>query len=175
MNHFKKIRRSLKGVDIHPKTRSWLHKKRQEEIDLERRLASQIKKATAEGRCTAFIMPKPGSQTMYKSDPPTPGRLCGQPAFRRGYCTAHFVTHFLHLPDRKSGQTGRGVSVRPFAAYQFPIGLLSDMQENLMNDLQRLPMNTSREVCLERLIAEDPAHPLPAIGRTRLTKAKSRR
>lgn len=170
MNHFKKIRRSLKGVDLHPKTASWLYKKRQEEMDLERRLAGQFKRAAAEGRCTALIMPTKGSETMYRSEPPTPGRLCGEPAFRRGYCTDHFITHVLHLRDRKGGRAGGGVSVRPFAAYQFPCGRLSTIQEKLMADLERLPLSTALEVCIARLNEEDPSNLIAPIPRQRLKR-----
>jgi hypothetical protein len=173
MSHFKKIRRSLKGLEIHPKTRSWLHQKRLEEMDLENRLAGQIKRAEAAGKCTAFIMSKPGSQTMYKSEPPTPGRLCGQPAFRRGYCTDHFITHFLHLRERRGGRAGRGVSVRPFAAYQFPSGRLSPLQEDLMADLERLPLSTVLDVCISRLNEEDPSNILAPISRRSLKKRPS--
>lgn len=170
MTHFKKIRRSLKGVDVHPKTRSWLHQKRLEEMDLERRLAAQIKRASEQGRCTALIMPKPGSQTMYRAEPPTPGRLCGEDAFRRGYCTDHFITHVLHLRNRKDGRTGGGVSVRPFAAYQFPSGRLSPVQEDLMSDLKRLPLSTPLVDCIARLNQEDPTNILSPIPRQRLRK-----
>lgn len=172
MSHYKKIRRSLKGRSIPPITRSWLYQLRREEMDLERRLSGQIEKAKTEGRCTAFIMSKPGVETMYKSEPPTPGRLCGEPTFRRGYCTGHFITHVLHLPDRKSGQAGRGVSVRPFPAYQFPVGRLTPIQEDLMTDLQRLPMSTSREQCLERVNGEDPSNALTLPQRTSLSKRR---
>lgn len=174
MNHFKKIRRSLRGLDIHPKTRSWLHGKRQEEMDLERRLGGQIKRATEEGRCTALIMSKLGSHTMYKDEPPTAGRLCGQPAFRRGYCTDHFITHVLHLRDRRGGRTGGGISVRPFAAYQFPSGRLSSIQEDLMSDLGRLPLSTSLSDCIALLNQEDPSNILALIPRQRLRKRASR-
>lgn len=170
MSHYKKIRRSLRGLSIAPITRSWLYKLRREEMELERRLAGQIERAKEEGRCTALIMPKPGVETMYRSDPPTPGRLCGAAAFRHGYCTNHFVTHYLHLPERKSGQAGRGVSVRPFPAYQFPTGRLSPKQEDVMNDLQRLPMSTSREECLARVNAEDPSNTLTLPKRTSLSR-----
>lgn len=172
MSHYKKIRRSLKGRSIPAITRSWLYRLRREEMDLEHRLSGQIEKAKAEGRCTAFIMSKPGVETMYKSEPPTPGRLCGEPTFRRGYCTNHFVTHYLHLPERKSGQAGRGVSVRPFPAYQFPIGRLSLKQEDLMFDLQRLPMSTSREECLARVNAEDPSNTLSLPERRSLSRRR---
>lgn len=175
MTHFKKIRRSLKGRNIPPRTRSWLYQKRLEEMDLERRLEKQVGRAKADGRCTAFIMPKAGTETMYKSDPPSPGRLCGATAFRRGYCTDHFITHILHLPDRKSGAIGKGVSARPFAAYQFPVGRLSPLQEDLMADLVRLPMDTSRQACLARLNEEDPANTLELPARLRLTKKRAAR
>lgn len=174
MSHYKKIRRSLRGLSIAPITRSWLYQLRREEMDLERRLADQIKKAKSEGRCSALIMPTGGSNTPYRTTKPTPGRLCGETAFRHGYCTNHFVTHYLHLPERKSGQAGRGVSVRPFAAYQFPIGRLSPKQEDLMNDLQRLPMRTSREECLARVNAEDPGNTLTLPKRTSLSKRRRR-
>lgn len=170
MSHFKKIRRSLKGVDLHPKTASWLFRKRQEEMDLERRLAGQIKRAKAEGRCTAFIMPKPGTETMYKSEPPTPGRLCGEAAFRRGYCTRHFITHVLHLRDRQTGRAGSGVSVRPFAAHQFPAGRLSPIQEDLMADLERLPLSIPLQDCIARLNEEDPRNLIAPISRQHLRK-----
>lgn len=174
MSHYKKIRRSLRGLTIAPITRSWLYGLRKAEMGLEHRLAGQIERAKAEGRCTALIMPKPGVETMYRSEPPTPGRLCGEAAFRHGYCTNHFVTHYLHLPERKSGQAGRGVSVRPFPAYQFPTGRLSPKQEDLMNDLQRLPMSTSREECLARVNAEDPGNTLTLPKRTSLSRRQPR-
>lgn len=157
-------------MDLHPKTASWLYKKRQEEMDLERRLAGQIKRAAAEGRCIALIMPTKGSETMFKSEPPTPGRLCCVAAFRRGYCTDHFITHVLHLRDRKGGRAGGGVSVRPFAAYQFPCGRLSPIQEDLMADLERLPLTTPLDVCISRLNQEDPANILAPISRECLKK-----
>lgn len=170
MTHFKKIRRNLKGADLHPMTASWLYKKRQEEMDLERRLAGRIKRAEKAGKCTALIMSKPGSQTMYKSEPPTPGRLCEEPTFQRGFCTDHFITHVLHLRERKGGRAGNGVSVRPFAAYQFPSGRLSPIQEDLMSDLERLPLSTSLEACIARLNREDPSNILAPIPRQRLKK-----
>lgn len=173
MSHFKKIRRSLKGVDLHPKTASWLYKKRQEEMDLERRLAGQIKRAKAEGRCPALIMPTKGSNTPYRYTEPTPGRLCGQPAFRRGFCTGHFITHYLHLRDRKGGRAGGGISARPFAAYQFPSGRLSPTQEDLMADLERLPLSTPLEDCIARLNEEDSGNRLEPLRRERLRKRYS--
>jgi len=172
MSHYKKIRRSLRGLTIAPITRSWLYKLRKEEMDLERRLAGQIERAKAEGRCTALIMSKTVVGTMYRPATATPGRLCGETAFRHGYCTNHFVTHYLHLPERKSGQAGRGVSVRPFPAYQFPVGRLSPKQEDLMNDLQRLPMRTSREECLALVNAEDPDNVLTLPKRTSLSRRR---
>jgi hypothetical protein len=174
MSHYKKIRRSLRGLSIAPITRSWLYKLRREEMDLERRLAGQIKKAKLEGRCSALIMPTRGSNTPYRTTEPTPGRLCGKPRERRGYCMGHFITHYLHLPERKSGHAGRGVSVRPFPAYQFPTGRLSPKQEDLMNDLQRLPMSTSREECLALVNAEDPDNALTLPKRTSLSKRRRR-
>lgn len=173
MSHFKKIRRSLKGVDLHPKTAGWLYKKRQEEMGLESRLAGQIKRAVSEGRCSALIMPTKGSNTPYRYTEPTPGRVCGQPAERRGYCMGHFMTHHLHLRDRKGGRAGGGISSRPFAAYQFPSGRLSPIQEDLMADLERLPLSTSLEECIERLNAEDPASLLEPLRRARLRKRYS--
>lgn len=170
MSHFKKIRRSLKGVDLHPKTASWLYKLRREEMDLERRLAGQIKKAEAEGRCSAFIMPTKGSNTPYRNTEPTPGRVCGQPAERRGFCTGHFITHHLHLRDRQQGRAGGGITSRPFAPYQFPSGRLSPIQEDLMADLERLPLSTPLEDCVVRLNEEDPANRLEPLRRERLRK-----
>ena len=171
MSHYRKIRRSVDLSTLPPQTRTWLMEKRRQEIDLERRLKTQVQRAKSEGRCTAFIMPKPGVETMYRSEPPTPGRLCGEEAVHRGYCMGHFITHGLHLMDRKGGRAGRGVTSRPFAAYQFPCGRLSAIQEDLMSDLERLPMNTPREECWERLNAEDPSNPLPQLtDRKRLNK-----
>lgn len=170
MGHYKKIRRSLKGLDIHPKTKGWIMQKRREEIDLEGRLAEQVKRAKAQGLCCAFIMPKPGSNTPYRCEPATPGRVCREQIFRRGYCTDHFLTHVLHLRDRKGGRAGGGVSVRPFAAYSFPSGRLSTIQEDLMADLMRLPLATPLEECIARLNEEDPSTPLASLPRTHLSK-----
>lgn len=159
MGYYKKIRQSLKDLDVHPQTRGWLYQLRRQEMDLEARLAGQVRRAKEEGRCTAFIMT------------PT-GRLCEEQSFRRGYCTRHFITHVLHLPDRKAGQIGKGISVRPFTAYEFPIGRLSIIQENLMADLSRLPMSTSKDDCLELLNTEDPSNILAPLNRKRLRSKK---
>lgn len=162
MGYYKRIRRSLKGLNVHPQTRGWILKMRRQEMDLETSLAGWIKWARKEGRCTALIMT-------------APGRLCGEPSFRRGYCTRHHITHVLHLPDRKAGQMGKGVSARPFTAYEFPIGRLSAVQEDLMADLSRLPMATSKDECLQRLNAEDPSNTLAPLNRERLNSKKRRK
>lgn len=175
MNHFEKLRKHLKGAGIHPLMKAQLYGNRQTEIGLECQLAATIAWAEAEGRCPTIIMPTKGSNTPYRYTEPSPGRICCEPATRRGYCNGHFITHFLHIRDRKSGRAGEGVTVRPFAAFQFPLQTLSPIQEDLMNDLERLPMKTSCEDCAARLNAEDPSNILSLPTRSRLTQRRSKR
>jgi hypothetical protein len=173
MNHFEKLRKHLHGADIHPLMKAQLYRNRQTEIRMESQHAAAIQSARESGRCAAIIMPTIGRYTMYRDTPPTPGRICCEPATRRGYCNGHFITHFLHIRDRKSGRAGEGVTVRPFAAFQFPIGALSPCQEDLMNDLERLPLKTSREDCLAKVNAEHPSNILSLPTRDRLTKRRT--
>lgn len=162
--HFKKIRRSLKGKNVHPMTRSWLLKCVKEENELAERLAAEIEKARAEGRCAALILSKPGRATQYRYTPPQEGKLCGKPGYQRGYCPEHFRTHVLHLAPLQKARAVKGITYRPFSAAEFPSGRLSEKQIDLMNDLGRLPMGTPLDECIERLNAED--------RRSRLTRVK---
>lgn len=155
--HWKKIRKSHKGKNLHPQTRGWLLQCVKEENQLAKSLAAEIERAGAEGRCRALVLARPGGSTPYRHTPSQDGHLCGRPAFPefRGYCAEHFRTHVLYLPSLQSDRAGRGVSQRPFRAAEFPSGRLSEKQIDLMNDLERLPMATPLEECIARLNAED--------------------
>ncbi len=82
---------------------------------------------------------------------------------QRGFCARHFTTHVLYLPDRQTGRNAKGVSRRPFKASQFPSGRLSEVQIDMMNDLERLPMATSLEECIARLNEADPSNLLESV------------
>lgn len=173
--HYKAIRQGHRGRSLPPQTRQLLFSLRHEEIELERRLQQEIKDARASGRCPALIMPTIAVSTPYREIPATPGGLCGEEAFRRGYCVRHFLTHVLYLRDRRSSRAGRGITRRPFVASQLPYGRLSEKQCDLMNDLKRLPMPTPLEECISRLNEEDPSNPIEPTGRKAGAKGANRR
>ncbi len=151
-------------------TRGWLLKCVREENALAEGLATEIKRASETGQCTALILSKPGYATPYKDTPAQDGRLCGKPSFKREYCTEHFRTHVLYLPTLQSDRAAKGVSQRPFRAAEFPSGCLSEKQIDLMHDLERLPMDTPLEECIARLNAEDNRNRVSAAARRKPTK-----
>lgn len=162
--HYKKIRRGHLKRDLHPMTRSWLYKLRQQEMVLETRLAKTLSDAEKEGLCVALIMPTAGRDTPYKSTPPTEGHVCCDRVFMRGYCTRHFLTHVLYLRDRSHGRSGKGISCRPFNPSEFPYARLSEKQVDLMTDLELLPLRTPLLKCIEALNTADPQNPVAAVA-----------
>ncbi|MCO5065456.1 MAG: hypothetical protein M9924_13730 [Rhizobiaceae bacterium] len=164
MSHYKTIRRSHRSRKPRDSVKRLLFDLRQQEIQLEKQFGSRITAAKKEGRCPALILPKLAHATMFNERPAKPGYLCDRPAVERGYCNLHFISHVLYVPHRQSTQTGRGVTRRPFKANQLAIGRLSKKQKDLMNDLERLPIETPLWLCLVKLNEEDPKNPLPAIS-----------
>lgn len=159
--HYKNIRRSHKGRNIPTASRKLLHALRKQELALERLFAHDIETARIQHRCTAFVMPTIETLTQFRVIPARKGHLCGEPAFERGFCRKHFFSHVLYVRDQD--RKGRGLTRRPFAAHQLPVSRMSDVQFDLMADLERLPMDTPYEECIARLNASDPSHPLPLI------------
>jgi hypothetical protein len=161
--HYKQIRRGLKGWFVAPWTKTWLTQVRRTEMALEEQLAPQIKEAKQNGCCPALVMPMAEVATDYGVRPGRDGKVCGRPAFKRGYCRSHFFSHVLYVKDPQSDRAGAGVTRRPFTASQLPVGRMSEVQFDLMNDLLKLPMFTELEECLRVLSEADPTHPLDPI------------
>lgn len=161
--HYAKIRAHLKTVNVHPLTRGFVLGLLKVENRIRERFNAQIKEAGSIGICTAVVMPR---EERRKGDRPAEtieGHICKQPVFQRGFCTNHFVTHVLHLPERRHNLKGFGATCRPFRASSIPCGRLSEKQIDLMSDLERLPMATPLEECLERLNKVDPRNILPEL------------
>ena len=57
----------------------------------------------------------------------------------------------------------RGMRFRPFKAWQVPLRDMSDIQEALLADKERLPLPTPYEDCIAALSAIDPEHRLSPI------------
>lgn len=174
MQHYKVIRRGHKGRNVKPATKSLLYNLRLQEADLERRFEDVIKIARTQNRCTALIMPTIPVSTQYHTIPAREGSVCGEPASKLGFCRKHFFSHVLYVRDRE--RAGRGVTRRPFAAYRLPVSQMSDIQFDLMADLERLPMDTPYEGCIERLNSVDPSHslePIPVRTSRKLQRVKS--
>lgn len=165
--HYKAIRQSHRGKPLPAWTRAELLKLRKQESLLQREFADRIKAAKAEGRCTAFAMPRSSYSTPYKDVEAVEGCICDAPAVERGYCGRHFLSHVLYIRDRQSLRAGRGITRRPFRADEIAIGRMSEKQKDLMHDLERLPMDTLLEECLRRLNEADPENPLPILTRKR--------
>lgn len=172
--HFKTIRKSHRGRDLAPLTRAWLHSQRREEIALQRRHAAEIIAARAEGRCPALVMPTIAKSTPYREIPATDGHVCCAPVFMRGYCRKHFNSHVLYVRDLQSARAGRGVTRRPFTASDLPVGRMSEAQFDMMSDLERLPIVTPLDACLEALTEADPSRPLTAIQKRPAKRTKRR-
>ncbi len=172
--HFKKIRQSHKGRELPHWTRVELYKKRKAEIVLERSHAAELIAAKAEGRCQALVMPTNAKSTPYRTIPATEGHVCCAPVFMRGYCRKHFNSHVLYVRDLQSARAGRGRTRRPFLASELPVGRMSDVQLDLMSDLERLPIATPLEECLAILTEADPSHPLTPIQKQPGSRAKLR-
>lgn len=115
-------------------------------------LRSAQRLSRKEGRCACLVRDrrKPGQETPAQ-------RLCDAEAVRAKRCTRHYLRDILKV---RYSQPGNGVKLRPFAAYRLPIGSMSDIQHELMADLERLPVSTSYEECIARMNAEDPSSPL---------------
>jgi len=136
---------------VHPLTRGFVLELLKAENKIREKFKAQIKEARSIGLCTAVVMP---SWERRKGDLPLraiEGRICCEPAYQRGFCTNHFITHVLYLPERRNNLKGHGITCRPFRSSSIPCGRLNQKQIDLMNDLERLPMATPLDECLLRL------------------------
>lgn len=162
-SHYAKIRAHLKTVNVHPLTRGFVLGLLKVENKIRERFKAQIKEARSIGLCTAVVMPREGRRKGERPAETIEGHICKQPVFQHGFCTNHFITHVLHLPERRHNLKGFGVTCRPFRASSIPCGRLSEKQIDLMNDLDRLPMATPLEECLARLNKVDPTYVYPEL------------
>lgn len=84
--------------------------------------------------------------------------LCCKPVHPgKTYCREHYLLMVLHVSSRGHAS---GHNYRPFKAWQVPLRDMSESQEKLLADPERLPLETSYEDCLKALNTLDPSRPL---------------
>lgn len=87
-------------------------------------------------------------------------------------CREHYLREVLHV---SSLGAARGERFRPFKAWQVPLGDMSDSQEALLADKERLPLPTPYAACIAAMSDIDPEHPLkPILERPPKTPKRSR-
>lgn len=99
--------------------------------------------------------------------------LCCKPVHPgKRKCREHYLREVLHV---SSLGDARGKRFRPFKAWQVPLGDMSEAQEALLADKERLPLHTPYEACIAAMSAIDPEHPLkPILARPLKAPKRSR-